>query len=173
MIDVEMWAQVRLLSQVKGLSQREIARRTGLNRRTVKRALELDRPPTYGPRAKRSSKLDPYRSAVEELLAEDHSLSAVRIFEEIEALGYDGGMSILRAWLREIRPRFAPLERTHQKTVYRPGELAQIDLVGLRAPVPVGYGQLRRGYLVTLVGNHATLLTSDQRNSSGSLTACP
>lgn len=150
MIDVEKWARIRHMSRVDGFSQRQIAKKLGINRRTVKRALQTPDPPEYGPRQKRPSKLDPYLSEIERLLDNDHSLSGVRIFEEIEALGYSGGMSILLALLREIRPRFAPLQRTFQKTVYRPGELAQIDLVELREPIPVGFGQVRKGLLVTM-----------------------
>src|SRR5262249_10084797 len=47
--------------------------------------------------------------------------------------------------VREVRPRFQ-LRRTFQRTVYRPGELVQCDLWEPREPVPVGYGQTRRGY---------------------------
>jgi hypothetical protein len=36
-----------------------------------------------------------------------------------------------------------------QRTRYRPGELAQFDLCEPRAEVPVGWGQTRRGYVVT------------------------
>jgi hypothetical protein len=36
-----------------------------------------------------------------------------------------------------------------ERTVYRPGELAQFDLCAPRREVPVGYGQTRRGYVVT------------------------
>lgn len=151
MLAVEKWADIRRMARVDGLSQREIAKRVEVNRRTVKRALESEGPPSYGPRARRPSKLDPFRGEVERLLADDHSLSAVRIFEEIEALGYTGGQTIVNVLVREIRPRFAPLPRTFQKTLYRPGELAQIDLMQLRQPVPVGFGQTRTGFLVTLV----------------------
>ena len=39
--------------------------------------------------------------------------------------------------------------RSFQRTVYRPGELAQFDLTEPRREVSVGHGQMRRGYLVT------------------------
>ena len=50
MLDVELWAQIRRMKQVEGLSQREIHRRTGIHRDTVRRALEAPKPPSYGPR---------------------------------------------------------------------------------------------------------------------------
>jgi len=35
-LEVERWAEIRRMSRVERLSQREIARRTGLNRRTAR-----------------------------------------------------------------------------------------------------------------------------------------
>ena len=51
--------------------------------------------------------------------------------------------------MRELRPRFLPPPRSFQRTRYRPGELAQFDLCEPRPEVPVGWGQTRRGYVVT------------------------
>jgi hypothetical protein len=73
----------------------------------------------------------------------------VRIREEITALGYEGSKTILDDLLRELRPRFLPPPRSFQRSRYRPGELAQFDLCEPRRPIPVGYGQCRRGYMVT------------------------
>ena len=67
--------------------------------------------------------------------------------ELIEPLGFDGGKSIVDDYLREIRPMFLP-RRTFQRTVYRPGEICQWDLWETSAHVPVGYGQLRRAWVV-------------------------
>ena len=39
MLDVEQWAQIRRMKHVEGLSQREIRRRMGLHRDTIRRAL--------------------------------------------------------------------------------------------------------------------------------------
>jgi transposase len=51
------WAQVRAMA-VDGLSQREITRRLGLNRRTVARLMEAEEQPRYE-RAPSGSMLDP------------------------------------------------------------------------------------------------------------------
>jgi transposase len=124
LLDVEQWAQIRRMKHVEGLSQREIRRRTGAHRDTIRRALHSDEPPRYGPRPKRSSKLDAFLPTIEELLHDEPTLSAVRIREEIEALGYAGSMTILNVLLRELRPRYLPPPRSFQRTRYRPGELA-------------------------------------------------
>ena len=63
-------------------------------------------------------------------------------------LGYRGGKSIFDDFVREVRPRFVR-PRTFQRTIYRPGELVQCDLWEPSEHIPVGYGQRRRGWVVT------------------------
>ncbi len=147
MIDVEHWAEIRRMHFIEGVSIREIRRRTGLHRETIRRALAAKRPPTYR-RAKAPSKLDPFKEEVERLLRSDHRMPGTRIRELIAELGYEGGKTILDDHLREVRPRFAP-RRTYQRTVYRPGEICQFDLWEPREEIPVGHGQTRRGWVVT------------------------
>src|SRR5687767_14443168 len=95
LLGVEQWAEIRRMCHVDGLSQREIHRRTGVHRDTIRRALASAVPPSYGPRSKRPSKLDPFVGTIEELLADEPTLSGVRIREELERLGYVGGKTIL------------------------------------------------------------------------------
>ena len=95
----------------------------------------------------RPSKLDPFKDEIHRLLKDDPKLSGVRVRELIEPLGFDGGKTIVDDYLREVRPLFLR-PRTHQRTVYRPGEICQWDLWEPSAPVPVGHGQVRRGWVV-------------------------
>jgi len=113
LLDVEQWAQIRRMKHVEGLSQREIRRRMGLHRDTIRRALTSDKPPSYGPRPKRPSKLDPFIASIEGLLADEPTLSGVRVREEIEREGYEGAQTILDELLRELRPRFLPPPRSY------------------------------------------------------------
>ena len=149
MLGVEQWAEIRRMANVERRSQREIHRRTGIHRDTIRRALASPEPPSYGPRPRRPSKLDPYLAEIERLLEDEPTLSGVRILEEITEAGYRGGKTILDDLLRELRPRYLPPPRTHQRTVYRPGELCQFDLCEPRREIPVGHGQTRRGFIVT------------------------
>jgi transposase len=146
-VGVEQWAEVRRLHFVRGLSQREIHRRTGLHRDTIRNAIKSSRPPKYE-RAPAGSKLDPFKEEIHRLLREDPKLPGQRIRELISELGFDGGKTIVDDYLREVRPLFAPRPRTFQRTVYRPGEICQFDLWEPRAEVPVGHGQTRRGWVV-------------------------
>jgi len=149
LVGVEQWAEIRRMKHVERLSQREIYRRTGIHRDTIRKALASPQPPSYGPRPQRRSQLDPFVARIEELLDDEPTLSGVRIREELETLGYRGGKTILDDLLRELRPRFLPPPRSFQRTRYRPGELAQFDLCEPRREIAVGYGQTRRGYIVT------------------------
>jgi transposase len=146
-IDVEQWAEIRRMHFIDGISIREIRRRTGLHRETIRRALATKHPPAYR-RAKAPSKLDPFKEEVERLLRSDHRMPGTRIRELLAELGYEGGKTILDDHLREVRPRFAP-RRTYQRTVYRPGEICQFDLWEPRAEIPVGHDQTRRAWVVT------------------------
>ena len=125
MITVERWAEIRQLHHVMGLSQRAIARRLGVHRKTVWRAIHAREVPRYR-RPPRPSLLDPYKPLIERLLWEEPKLSAVRIKELVEAEGYQGGITILRCHLAQVRPQFLP-SRSYQRTEYLPGAIAQVD----------------------------------------------
>jgi transposase len=144
---VEQWAEVRRLHFVRGLSIREIHRRTGLHRDTIRRALVGDTPPRYR-RAPTGSKLDPFKDEIHRLLREDPKLPGVRVRELLAPLGCTASKTVVDDYLRGVRPLFAPPARTFQRTVYRPGEIVQFDVWLPRARVPVGHGQTRRGWVV-------------------------
>lgn len=146
MVGVEQWAELRREHFVGGVSIKELVRRTGLSRNTVRAALRSTEPPGYRRRAA-GSKLDPFKDEICRLLRADPKLSGVRVRELIEPLGFDGGKSIVDDYLREVRPLFE-VPRTFQRTVYRPGEICQFDLWEPAAEVPVGHGQTRRGWVV-------------------------
>lgn len=156
MLEVRRWAEIRRMKEVDGLSIREIAKRTGHDRNTVRRALRRDGPPRYE-RPPRPSKLDPFRDEIHSLLQEDPRVPGKRIRELIEALGYEGGKTILDDYVREVRPLYER-RRTYQRTIYRPGELCQFDLFEPRREIPVGHGQVRRGYVVTALLGYSRAL---------------
>lgn len=121
-MNIETWAYIRHLFFVEKLPKKAIARKLNLDIKTVRRAIRRD---TFfsGRQNSRSSKLDRFKDKIEELLKSYPSLSAVRICEEIQKIGYEGGISILRDYLKTIRPPrkvFLHIQTT-------PGEEAQVD----------------------------------------------
>jgi transposase len=147
LIAVEQWAEIRRMHFVQGLSIKRIAQRTGRDRKTIRRAVRSPEPPGYQ-RAPAGSKLDPHREQIAALLRDEEGITNTRIRELITEAGYRGAKTILDDYLRELRPILCP-KRTYQRTVYRPGELAQFDLIEPRRQIPVGHGQTRKGYVVT------------------------
>jgi transposase len=145
-LDVERWAELRREHFVRGVSIKELVRRTGLSRNTVRAALRAEAPPVFCC-PHRSSQLDEFKDEIHELLRGDPRLPAVRVRELIEPLGFVGGQTIVNVYVREVRPLFAR-PRTFQRTIYRPGEICQFDLWHVTTPVPVGHGQSRKGFVV-------------------------
>jgi len=147
LVGVEQWAEVRRMKRVEGLSAREIARRTGLARDTVGRLLAAEMPPSYA-RSPSGSIVDPFKEWICEELKADPKVPSQRLRELAEEIGYGGGKTVFDDYVREVRPRFL-VKRTFQRTIYRPAELIQCDLWEPSERVPVGYGQTRRGWVVT------------------------
>ncbi len=135
------WAQVRALA-ADGVSQREIAARLGINRRTVARLAASVEPPRYR-RTAAGSQLDPLEPVLRRLLAEWPQIRAPRLTEILrDDYGYTGSLRLVQARLRELRPR--PV-RPAQRTGYRPGQVLQLDWAEMPTR-PVVAGRERRVY---------------------------
>ena len=67
-LDVERWAELRREHFVRGVGIKELARRYGVDRNTVRRALRSDAPPRYQ-RPAAASKLDPFKPEIHRLLS--------------------------------------------------------------------------------------------------------
>jgi hypothetical protein len=133
---VGLWAEIRRLAEIERLSGRQIARRLHCSRDTVAAALAMSQPPTADTRRRRTSLLEPFRERIDDLLARSPELSAVRIQEELARgpQGYTGGVSILRRYLRAIRPARG---RVYQEVNWEPAQAMQVDW-GECGRVPVG-----------------------------------
>jgi transposase len=133
MISVTEWAEIRRLRKVEKLSKRAIAERLGIHRNTVSRALESEERPAYH-REPDGSILDPYKPKIHALLAENPKLSSVRILEIIKGESYPGQITILRDFVREVRPQYKP-PPVYIRMEYKPGEYGQIDWGEMPEPV--------------------------------------
>jgi len=135
------WAQVRALV-ADGVSEREIARRLGINRRTVARLARSEEPPRYR-RAPTGSRLDPFEPVLRRLLEEWPQIKAPRATELLrDECGYAGSVDLVKRRLRELRP---PAVRPAQRTGYRPGQVLQLDWAEM-ATRPMLAGRERRVY---------------------------
>jgi transposase len=118
---VELYGRVRHAVRIEGLSNREAARRFGIDPRTVAKMLVFSVPPGYrrSVPAKRP-KLDPFIGIIEQILEDDKSRPAKqrhtskRIFERVrDEHGYAGGLTIVKDYVLACRQRlrevFVPL----------------------------------------------------------------
>jgi len=86
---VEQWAEIRRMHFVGGLSIKGIARRTGRDRKTIRRAIRSPEPPSYS-RPPSGSKLDLHREQIAQLLRDEEGITNTRIRELITEAGYQG-----------------------------------------------------------------------------------
>ena len=125
MIDYQTFCQIRHLRDEAHLNITQIARQLGLHRQTVS---QWEKRPRYEcrqsvPARRRGSKLDAFKPAIQRLLA-THAYSAAQLFTRLGEQGYTGRYSILKAYVRSVRPpRAAAFLTLH----FAPGQCAQVD----------------------------------------------
>jgi hypothetical protein len=135
-ITVEDWAEIRRLHRAEGVAVKEIARRLGVARNTVRAALASDRPPKCEP-AGRGSVVDAFEPAIRVLLREAPRMSAPEIAARI---GWPYSMSPLKKRLTVVRPEYVGLDPA-DRTEYVAGQIAQCDSWFPPVNIPVADGQ--------------------------------
>ena len=115
-----------LVLKRQGLSQREIARKLGIHRKTVKKYLE--HPELIGRyimRKPRRSKLTPFVETIDSWLEEDGQYKATWIYDHLGPLGYNGSYEMVKRKARQMK------EDMNRKAYIRfetePGRQAQVD----------------------------------------------
>jgi transposase len=151
---VHDWAEVHRLFHREGWTRTRIAERLGMSRNTVTRLLELSEPPRYE-RASAGSKLDPHKGSIARMLDVDPRVPATVIIEHLRRDGYEGGITILKDYLVQVRPLFMGV-RSYQRTSYLPGEVGHTDWWETGISVPVGRRMTREVFgLVTTLPHSA------------------
>jgi len=131
----------------RGVYVCDIARQLGVHPKTVSRALARGSAPTPT-RARRTSRLDPYRAHVDQLLAEG-VWNAVVIWREIQARGYTGQGSILRDYIRPkraLRPSRATVRFETEPGRQRQSDWGTIETVIAGVPTAVHFCVNTLGY---------------------------
>jgi transposase len=144
-IDYETFCKIRDCHDRQGLTIVQTARVLALDPRTVSKWLARSRfeRPRLTPR---SSLLDPFKGRITRLL-DSHPYSAQQIFQRLREEGYGGGITILRGYVRLIRPPKLPI---YLKLHFAPGECAQIDW-GEFGTVAVGNTRRRLSFFVIVL----------------------
>jgi len=145
MIDYHCFCQIKHLHAHQGLNAAQIARELTLDPRTVASWLTQEHFRPRKPR-QRSGKLDPFKKEIGRML-ERYPYSAAQVFQRLREQGFDGGYSIVKAYVRAVRPRRQPAFLT---LAFAPGECAQVDW-GMFGSVPVGQTQRRLSFFVMVL----------------------
>ncbi len=145
MIDYETFCKIREYYTQRGLKTEQIAQALGLDGRTVAKWIEEPRfRPRHAPA--RASKLDPFKAQIRQWL-ESHPYSAQQIFQRLREDGFDGGYTIVKEYVRTVRPRRAPAFLT---LTFAPGECAQVDW-GLWGSVAVGETRRKLAFFIMVL----------------------
>ena len=135
MLTVETIGRVRREHFLKGKAIKEIARNLKVSRNTVRKILRSGETAfTYGRKVQPRPKLGPWISVLDELLASNaakptrEQLTLIRLFEELQARGFDGGYDAVRRYAR----RWGKIHGAAAATAYvplsfAPGEAYQFD----------------------------------------------
>ncbi|MGZ9116789.1 MAG: IS21 family transposase, partial [Methylocystis sp.] len=135
MLVVETIGRIRREHFQKGKSIKEIARDLKISRNTVRKVLRSGETSfSYEREIQPRPKLGAWKAEIDRVLAENATkparerLTLIRVFEELRALGYDGGYDAVRRYARnwarehasETASAFVPLS-------FAPGEAYQFD----------------------------------------------
>ncbi|HUY50612.1 MAG TPA: IS21 family transposase [Streptosporangiaceae bacterium] len=140
MITLDEWAEIRRLHRSEHLGIKAIARKLGISKNTVRRALRSEEVPRYS-RPPKGSIADPAEPAIREQLRLCPTMPATVVAERI---GWERSITVLRERVAELRPLYLPQDPAG-RTSYEPGQRAQNDFWFPPAEVPLGPGTVASG----------------------------
>jgi transposase len=145
MIDYETYMKIKTCHEKDGLNCNQISSITGLSFKTVSSWLAEER---YRMRRSKdkSSKLDPFKNQILQML-EKYPYSAAQVFLRIKDNGFDGGYTIVKDYVRKMRPSKT---KAYLKLSFAPGECGQADW-GSFGSVKVGSTSRRLSFFVMVL----------------------
>ena len=141
----------------QGLSVSAIARRVGIDRKTVRKYIERGlEPPSYGPRQPRPRRREPFEAYLRQRVAAYPGLTASRLLREIREYGYTGGYTAVTDFLREVRPSPTPPFEVRFETPA--GEQAQVDFAHFEVIFTDEPSAMRVVWLFSMVLGYSRLI---------------
>jgi transposase len=145
MITYEVYCAIEDCCQNQHLTVPQIARKLNLDRRTVAQWITKQKYDRRQP-VKRPSKLDRYKPQILRWL-EAHPYTATQIFQRLGQDGYTGGITIVKQYVRKVRP---PRAKAFLTLSFASGECAQLDW-GQHGSIVVGQTRRRLSFLVMVL----------------------
>lgn len=138
MIRVSQWAEIRHMHMVQQIPKKQVARRLGVDVKTVRRALDSSEPPIRRKSSPRGKRLDPYWERIVGWLEQEPKLTAKRIRRKLIPLAGRVPGRTVREYVAEVKEELFPREAYVHRT-QRMGESMEADfgeswaLIGGRA----------------------------------------
>ena len=157
MIALERQLDIHSLHK-QGHSCSEIARRVGLDRRTVQKYIDhpekINQPRKATPRG---SLVDPYRDQIAAMLEEDPQYRATLLFERLKRSGYEGGYELVK---RVVAAHKADRSRkAYIRFESEPAQQAQVDFGEFVVTLPDGSTQ--KFYLFAMILGFSRMLYAE------------
>jgi len=135
MLVVETIAKIRRAHFVQGKSIKAICRELGVSRKVVRKVVRSGATEfSYERKVQPKPKIGPIKDALDALLATNEArparerLTAVRIFEEVRAMGFAGGYDAIRRYVHDWREeRASATAAAFVPLSFAPGEAFQFD----------------------------------------------
>ena len=147
MLDMEEWMDIKGMKR-EGHSIREISRRTGRSRNTVRKVLR-HKAPEKKKRRQKVSILDDYKAFLKSRYGET-GISAVRLLEDITAMGYRGSVDTVRRYLKTIDEEETQSSKATVRFETPPGRQAQVDWAEI-GQMPDDLGLMKKVYAFVMV----------------------
>ncbi len=151
MIDYHTFSQIKDMQLRQDLKAAQIADALDLNIQTVCKYFLREK---FVPRCGRvrGSKLDAFKPEIMRLL-NHYAYSSEQIFKRIQAAGFEGGRSIVKSYVAEVRP--API-KAFLSIQYDKGECAQVDW-GTYGTINTGCSSRKLSVFTMILGYSRTL----------------
>jgi transposase len=133
--------------QRRGISISEMARKSGFDRKTIRKVLAEPLVTDRQPRQVEPYKLGPYIEHLKKRMA-DGVYNASKLYTEIKEQGYPGGRTQVRAYVQAFRPVRPPAASVRYETA--PGEQAQADWAHFGMIDHRGHARRLYAFLMTL-----------------------
>lgn len=141
----------------QGLSVAEIARRAGVDRKTVRKYIARGmEPPAYGPRPAKAKAIDDFVPYLRERLEAFPTLTASRLRRELRERGFGGSYTVVKRAVRELRPERPRSYEVRFET--RPGQQGQADFARFEVSFTDEPDVRRIVWLFSMVLGHSRML---------------
>jgi transposase len=141
----------------QGLSVSAIARTCGIDLKTIRKYIDRGlEAPVYSARTPRATVIDPFADYLRERVKSYPGLTGQRLFRDLKGLGYQGGYTMVKVFLRDVRPQTEKGFEVRFETP--PGEQGQVDFAQFQVVFADEPSTPRIVWLFSMVLGHSRLI---------------